>query len=35
MDLIASENYYREIERNNIYLIRDVYFWIEFAKNTL
>ena len=35
MDLIASESYYREIERNNIYLIRDVYFWIKFAKNPL
>lgn len=35
MDLIASESYYREIERNDIYLIRDVYFWIKFAKNPL
>lgn len=35
MDLIASESYYRDIERNNIYLIRDVYFWIKFAKNPL
>lgn len=35
MDLIASESYYRDIERNNIYLIRDVYFLIKFAKNPL
>jgi hypothetical protein len=35
MDLIAKDSYYRDIERNNIYIIRDVYFWIEFAKNPL
>lgn len=35
MDLIASENYYRDIKRNDVYLIRDVYFWIKFAKNPL
>ncbi len=35
MDLIAKESYYREIERNEIYLIRDVYFWVKFAKNPL
>jgi hypothetical protein len=35
MDLIAKDSYYRDIERNDIYLIRDVYFWIKFAKNPL
>lgn len=35
IDLIANESYYREIGRNDIYLIRDVYFWIKFAKNPL
>ena len=35
MDLITSENYYRDIERNNVYLIRDIYFWVKFAKNPL
>lgn len=35
MDLIAKDSYYRDIERNNIYIIRDVYFWIKFAKNPL
>lgn len=35
IDLITSENYYRDIERNNVYLIRDIYFWIKFAKNPL
>lgn len=35
IDLITSENYYRDIERNNVYLIRDVYFWVKFAKNPL
>lgn len=32
MDLVETESYYREIERNDIYLIRDVYFWIKSAK---
>lgn len=35
MDLIAKDSYYRDIERNDIYVIRDVYFWIKFAKNPL
>lgn len=35
IDLITSENYYRDIERNDVYLIRDVYFWVKFAKNPL
>jgi hypothetical protein len=35
MDLISSESYYRDIERNDVYLIRDVYFWVKFAKNPL
>lgn len=35
IELITSENYYRDIERNNVYLIRDVYFWVKFAKNPL
>lgn len=35
MDLITSENYYRDIKRNDVYLIRDVYFWVKFAKNPL
>ena len=35
IDLITSENYYRDIKRNDIYLIRAVYFWIKFANNPL
>lgn len=35
MDLISSESYYRDIKRNDVYLIRDVYFWVKFAKNPL
>ena len=35
MDLIANESYYKEIERNDIYLVRDIYFWVNFAKNPL
>lgn len=35
MELITSENYYRDIKRNDVYLIRDVYFWVKFAKNPL
>ena len=35
MNLIAKKSYYSEIRRNDIYLIRDVYFWIKFAKNPL
>lgn len=35
MELIAKESYYREIERDDIYLVRDIYFWINFAKNPL
>lgn len=35
MELIANESYYKEIERNDIFLIRDVYFWMKFAKNPL
>lgn len=35
MKLIASESYYKEIERNDVYLVKDIYFWIKFAKNPL
>ena len=35
IDLISNESYYRDIERNDVYLIRDVYFWVKFAKNPL
>lgn len=35
LELITNEHYYKEIKRNNIYLIRDFYFWVHFAQKNL